>query len=67
MSIVWVDNRLAPNCGRMFQNKGGLQDIRTNRLREEDIRLIEEKWGDAVECRTRNKSGSSVNRIMVKR
>ena len=35
--IVWVDNRLAPNCGQMFQNKGGLQDIRTNRLREADI------------------------------
>ena len=47
--------------------KGGLQDIRTNRLREEDIRLIEEKWGAAVECRKRNKSGSSVNRILVKR
>jgi len=65
--IVWVDNRLAPNCGQMFQNKGGLQDIRTNRLREADIRLIEDKWGAAVECRKRNKSGSSVNRIMVKR
>jgi hypothetical protein len=65
--IVWVDNRLAPNCGPMFQNKGGLQDIRTNRLREEDMRIIEEKWGDAVAMRKRNKTGSSVNRITVKR
>ena len=65
--IVWVDERLAPDCGEMFQNKGGLQDIRTHKAREADIRILEEKWGNAVDMRGKNKSGSSSNKIIVKR
>lgn len=65
--IVWMDMRFSFNFGEMFTQPGGLQGIRTSALREKELALLHEKWGDFLDLESGSKSGVTKNKILVTR
>lgn len=45
--ITWVDQRIAFICGR-DKNKGGTQVFKTQKMVDEEIAMLKNKWGNLI-------------------
>jgi hypothetical protein len=61
--FVLIDDRLYFHCGAIYGNRGGMQAIRTNDLRQADEKLMLQKWGERINISERSKTGTSTNTI----
>jgi hypothetical protein len=61
------DRRYYWNCGFIYGNNGGCQDIRTASVRARDRSIMRQKWGDAFDIDRKSRTGTSVNAITVDR
>lgn len=53
--FIWIDNRFFFYFGKMFQNRGGLQSIRTRDGDDADLAYLKKKWGAHMSTEPRQK------------